>query len=133
MIQQSHNDREINLEVLQKLKLIVCSDEYHSDLKVIPKINRSRLNLSSQPENILVDYEVKDENVTSFKMVVADWGSSWVTEEGGTHMGGTPVYAGPNTYNQYNKDLFSFGRLAMELMMDKSGTESKYKTYFYFQ
>ena len=66
-------------------------------------------------------------------MVVADWGSAWVTEDGGTHMGGTPVYAGPNTYNQYNKDLFSFGRLAMELMMDKSGTESKYKTYFCFQ
>ena len=58
-------------------------------------------------------------------MVVADWGSAWVGNYGGRFFGGTPVYAGPNTFDAIDKDLFSFGRLAMELFMDKSGTESK--------
>merc|ERR1712048_866606 len=35
-------------------------------------------------------------------------------------MGGTPVYAGPWTFSDFHKDLFSFGRLAMELFMNKS-------------
>ena len=59
-------------------------------------------------------------------MVVADWGSASF-EEGGSFLGGTPVYAGPRTFEDLNKDLFSFGRMAMELIMDKSGTESKTK------
>ena len=59
-------------------------------------------------------------------MVVADWGSAFVGVNGGRFFGGTPVYAGPRTFNAYtDKDLFSFGRLAMELFMDKSGTELK--------
>lgn len=64
-----------------------------------------------------------DSDITNFKMVVADWGSANV---GGTGVfsGGTPVYAGPNTFNIFDKDLFSFGRLAMELMMDKTGIGS---------
>ena len=61
-----------------------------------------------------------------FEMVVADWGSAKI-EDGGQFFGGTPVYAGPQTFNKYDKDLFSFGRMAMELFMDKSGTESKPK------
>ena len=67
-----------------------------------------------------------DEKVTNFKMVVADWGSAGARGFG-AFLGGTPVYAGPQTfresYTHGNKDLFSFGRLAMELFMDKSGTE----------
>ena len=59
-------------------------------------------------------------------MVVADWGSAFVGFDGGRFYGGTPVYAGPGTFEAYvDKDMFSFGRLAMELFMDKSGTESK--------
>ena len=58
-------------------------------------------------------------------MVVADWGSAGVGYGFGKFYGGTPVYAGPLTFNYHDKDLFSFGRLAMELMMDKSGTETK--------
>ena len=59
-------------------------------------------------------------------MVVADWGSADVGYESGEFFGGTPVYAGPRTFDNYlDKDLFSFGRLAMELFMDKSGTESQ--------
>ena len=71
----------------------------------------------------MVDYEINGESVTNFKMVVADWGSANIGA-GGDFFGGTPVYAGPTTFIFANKDLFSFGRLAMELMMDKSGTES---------
>ena len=70
----------------------------------------------------MVDYEINGDNVTNFKMVVADWGSAYI--EGESFFGGTPVYAGPRTFDYADKDLFSFGRLAMELFMDKSGTES---------
>ena len=73
----------------------------------------------------MVDYEITGDSVTNFKLVVADWGSAVLGTEGGYFFGGTPVYAGPKTFNQTNKDLFSFGRLAMELCMDKSGIESK--------
>ena len=62
-------------------------------------------------------------------MVVADWGSA--NDErpanAGNFLGGTPVYAGPKTFEAAQlrplKDLFSFGRIALELMMDKSGTD----------
>ena len=60
-------------------------------------------------------------------MVVADWGSAKIGYEGVEFFGGTPVYAGPQTFDQADKDLFSFGRIAMELFMDKKGTESKIK------
>ena len=79
----------------------------------------------------MVDYEINGNNVTNFKMVVADWGSACGKIKngerlfGGKFFGGTPVYAGPETFKQSAKDLFSFGRLAMELFMDKSGKESK--------
>ena len=72
-----------------------------------------------------------DDKVTNFEMVVADWGSAQIGTDGGRFFGGTPVYAGPGTFAGKNycwkKDLFSFGRMAMELFMDKSGTESKTK------
>ena len=58
-------------------------------------------------------------------MVVADWGSAWVGSYGARFFGGTPVYAGPKTFNEYDKDLFSFGRIAMELFMEKPGIESQ--------
>ena len=57
-------------------------------------------------------------------MVVADWGSANIGFDGASFLGGTPVYAGPRTFELNNKDLFSFGRLAMELFMDKSGIDS---------
>ena len=63
-------------------------------------------------------------------MVVTDWGSADV--EGGNFFGGTPIYAGPQTFeafiNDVNplKDIFSFGRIAIELMMDKSGIDSNF-------
>ena len=69
-------------------------------------------------------YKLDGEKVIDFKMVVADWGSS--TLGGGKFFGGTPVYAGPRTFDMHDKDLFSFGRMAMELFMNKPGTESKH-------
>jgi len=83
----------------------------------------------NQPENILVSYELNGDEVIDFKMVVADWGSAAVAKEAGSFCGGTPIYAGPevlktNGYGIY-KDLFSFGRIAMELLVDKKGTETK--------
>ena len=80
----------------------------------------------------MVDYEINGDNVTNFKMVVADWGSAWVGIYGGFFFGGTPVYAGPRTFISGGKDLFSFGRLAIELFMNKTGTEFKFKIYFHF-
>ena len=71
-----------------------------------------------------------DEKVTNFKMVVADWGSAMV-DGFGSFFGGTPVYAGPQTFSGYNKDLFSFGRIAMELFVNKSGTEQKWRVNFF--
>ena len=58
-------------------------------------------------------------------MVVSDWGSASIGHYGGQFFGGTPVYAGPRTFDQFHKDLFSFGQLAMELFTDKSETEPK--------
>ena len=72
----------------------------------------------------MVSYELVDDKVIDFEMVVADWGSA-NSGEGGSFPGGTPVYAGPQTYKCFDKDLFSFGRMAMELFADKAGTESK--------
>ena len=36
-------------------------------------------------------------------------------------MGGTPMYAGPRTYEEDQKDLFSVGRMASEMFMDPEG------------
>ena len=81
----------------------------------------------------MVDYDIVNGYLTNFKMVVADWGSARVDIHGGVFLGGTPVYAGPKTFVDItSKDLFSFGRLAMELMMDKSGTDSKFRNNSYF-
>ena len=85
------------------------------------------ITLFNKPENISVDYKYDGTKVIDFEMVVADWGSAHI-EDGGQFYGGTPVYAGPATFGPFSyKDLFSFGRMAMELFMDKSGTELKTK------
>ena len=40
MIQERHNNHDINLTVLEKLKPIVCNNDYqHGDLKVNSEIN----------------------------------------------------------------------------------------------
>ena len=66
-------------------------------------------------------------------MVVADWGTAWFRDltvrtnqsEGfdpSEFLGGTPGYAGPYTFNESGpRDLFSFGRLALDLVLNKAG------------
>ena len=70
----------------------------------------------NKPDNILVDYDYKDGVVSNFKCILADFGTA-----GFFHKGGTPLYAGPRTYEDQAKDLFSFGRLALELFLDQKG------------
>ena len=90
--------------------------------------NFNLITRNDQPENILIDYDIVGKDVTNFEMVLGDWGSACIGFGGESYFGGTPVYAGPKTFGNYNKDFFSFGRLAMELMLDKSGTESTFST-----
>ena len=56
-------------------------------------------------------------------MVVGDWGTAWFNGWNGLEfLGGTPGYAGPNTFNLLSsRDLFSFARLALDLAVDKAG------------
>ena len=69
----------------------------------------------------MVDYEDIGGRASNFKCVLGDYGTA-----GHTHFGGTPVYAGPNTYGIKNKDLFSFGRLALELFLEQTGKSQYY-------
>ena len=68
-------------------------------------------------------------NEETFEMVVADWGTSWVGnyQRENRFYGGTPVYAGPRTFERANKDMFSFGRLALELMCGNYSTDKQNK------
>ena len=58
----------------------------------------------------------------TFEMVLSDWGSSSFDGKFGDYFGGTPYYAGPLAFEQANeKDVFSFGRFALEVMFTKEG------------
>ena len=54
---------------------------------------------------------------------MGDWGTA-----GTHHKGGTPMYAGPRTYEENLKDLFSFARLTLELFLEPQ--EWMYLTFF---
>ena len=55
-------------------------------------------------------------------MVIGDWGTSG-DQEG--HFGGTPMYASCQTFQMSAmKDVFAFGRIAMELFLADSGNEN---------
>jgi L,D-peptidoglycan transpeptidase YkuD (ErfK/YbiS/YcfS/YnhG family) len=54
-----------------------------------------------------------------FEMAIGDWGTSGNRDE---HFGGTPMYASSRAFQvSQMKDLFAFGRIAMELYLDESG------------
>ena len=76
-----------------------------------------------KPENILVDYNETEGKVTGFRCVLADWGTA--NFDGGKFYGGTPIYAGPRSFESGTKDLFSFGRLALELFLPDQGHSQK--------
>ena len=79
---------------------------------------------------MLVDYEIKNDEVTGFECYLTDWGIGTVHSDSfysggnpysGLYLGGTPVYAGPRSFRVLGKDLFSFARLTLELFLDKEG------------
>ena len=90
-----------------------------SSLELSSNIVEFCLKTKNKPGNVLVDYDDQGGKISNFKCYLADWGTA-----GGTHLGGTPVYAGPRTYETRNKDLFSFCRLALELFLEKKGKKS---------
>ena len=77
-----------------------------------------------------MDYELDGDKVIDFKMVVTDWTTGIVGGER-YFFGGTPVYAGPSTFSRYSKDLFTFGRIAMELFVEKTGNRIETKSEQY--
>ena len=73
---------------------------------------------------MLVDYDNNGGVVSNFSSILADWGAA-----GPYHHGGTPLYAGPRTYEDDFKDIFTFGRLALELF-EKGTSQSNEKADF---
>ena len=69
---------------------------------------------------MLVDYIETAGTVTNFRCVLADWGTARF-DNGVGFYGGTPVYAGPRSFEGNYKDVFSFGRLALELFLSQQG------------
>ena len=68
---------------------------------------------------MLVNFDLVNGRVENFEMVVTDWGTAGLEEE---HMGGTPMYASRAAFQQdRNKDLFAYGRIALELFLDDAG------------
>ena len=66
-----------------------------------------------------MDYDLNGTTVSNFSCYLADWGTS------NFHLGGTPMYAGPRTFDGFNRDLFSFARLASELFLEHEGKFTK--------
>ena len=64
----------------------------------------------------MVDYDYNGTTVSNFRCYLADWGTANYY-----HPGGTPMYAGPKTFRGDGRDLFSFGRLALELFLEPQG------------
>ena len=61
--------------------------------------------------------------MTDFRCVLADWGTAYF---GNAFFGGTPVFAGPRSFEGDNKDLFSIGRLALDLFLSQQGNSKKF-------
>ena len=68
-----------------------------------------------KPDNILVDYQVKNGKTVNFSFVISDWGTAGYKD---AFFGGTPVYASPNAFTFSDmKDIFAVSRMAMELFI----------------
>ena len=121
MMNQGLVSHSIKVQVMEMLKRLVIDVYFnHGDIKVFLVFIFSSLTLiqkpKNEPENILVDYDLNGAVVSNFACILADWGTA-----GDKHFGGTPLYAGPNTYEFASKDLFSFGRLSLELFLGREG------------
>ena len=56
-------------------------------------------------------------------MAIGDWGTAGQLE---THFGGTPMYASSHAFKlSHIKDVFAFGRIAIELFLDEFGNKSR--------
>ena len=123
----------IKIQVLEMLKKQITEGATHGDIKDFLVLS-SFENLyhdsktKKQPDNILVDYETNGGTASNFTCILADWGTA-----GPENFGGTPLYAGPNTYENIWKDLFSFGRLALELFLDKKGKSQHFFISYDFE
>ena len=72
-----------------------------------------------KPDNLLVDYDIKNGYIVNFEIVIGDWGTSGHRNE---HFGGTPIYASSVAFeNSQMKDLSAFGQIAFELYFDEAG------------
>ena len=129
MMQKGLVTHSIKVKVLEVVKLVIvnASNENrgvaHGDIKEISILCFWKFLFRSiveiEPENILVDYDVNNLEVSNFRCILGDWGSSGVNNHGGT-----PFYAGPKTFELFDKDLFSFGRLILELFLEQTGKKS---------
>ena len=80
-----------------------------------------------KPENILVSYDLINGEVKNFDFKLADWGTAGWNE---AFFGGTPGYASRLMFlRAVDKDLFSIGRLAMDLFVNKTGNVGKSDTF----
>ena len=74
---------------------------------------------SKKPDNLLVDFDLVNGRVKNFEMVIGDWGTAGGEKR---HFGGTPMYASRGAFQwDHNNDMFTFGRIALELYLDESG------------
>lgn len=80
-----------------------------------------------KPDNVLVDYDLQDGKVANFSCYLSDWGTADVGLKF-SYSGGTPIYAGPRSFEESNKDLFSFAQLALELFHNE-GLGQRAKTW----
>ena len=121
MMQQGRVNHLVKIQVLEMLKSKVVSGSYdHGDIKDnfgFPLFTAQSWfeKPKYQPDNILVDYDYNAATVSNFRCYLADWGTA------GNYKGGTPMYAGPRTYENISKDLFSCGQLALELFLAREG------------
>ena len=99
------NDR-IKKKVLEGLKPIVVQDSglcAHGDLKeachfysiFLIYLKHWHDDLFEKPENVLVDYDVVNDEATNFEMAIGDWGTAG---ENYKHFGGTPMYASSQAF-----------------------------------
>ena len=66
-----------------------------------------------------MDFTKNKGRAVNFEMAISDWGTAGVEKK---HFGGTPMYASKLAFRGHqSKDLFAFGRIAMELFFPDSG------------
>ena len=138
MMNRGRVNRPIKIQVLQMLEQIcagvsgIIGD--HGDIKELMVFYHDNLDSKTatwenekQPENILVDYNFDGTTVSNFKCYLANWGTS-----SRFHCGGTPVYAGPTSYSDGDKDDYSVAQLAMELFLDHRGKLTNFQVLIKF-